>query len=118
MVFNNKMEDVIEYYYVNGVPYNRPKQIESTCSVLSHYFMVYGQASNWFFVPCTLQIMQFFENLNFIETRFIECAGSSIYGVHTVEYFRRIYDKKEDPMYYKKLNTRTHYTYYQILRTS
>lgn len=94
MVFNNKIEDVIEYYYVNGVPYNRPKQIESTCSVLSHYFMVYGQASNWFFVPCTSQIMQFFENLNFIETRFTECAGSSIYGVHTVEYFRRIYNKK------------------------
>lgn len=31
---------------------------------------------------------------NSLETRFTECAGSRVFGIHTVVYVRRIYDKK------------------------
>lgn len=102
MVFNNEIEDVIEYYYVNGVSYNRPKLI-GFCSVFSHFYLAFGQASNWFFVPCTSQTMQLYESLNYLETRFTECTRSSVFGVHTVEYFRRVYDKRSKSFVFQKV---------------
>lgn len=95
MVFNNDLEDVIEFYYVNGVQYNRPNQIGLSCSALSFLFTLCGQASNWFVVPCTSNFFQFFENLNLFETRFTACAVPNVFGVHTVKYFRRVYNEKQ-----------------------
>lgn len=103
MVFNNDMEDVIEYYYVNGIPYNRPNEIGLSCTVLSYYFAFYAQASNWLSFSCASKFMQSFNNLNLFEPRLTACAESDVFGVHTVEYFRRIYDKQKKSFVYKEV---------------
>lgn len=91
MAFNNKNKDVLEYYYVNGVPFNRPNEIDSSCSFFSGLYVFIGQKLNWF---CTFRIMQTIDKLNLFETRFIGCVEPSVFGVHTVEYSRRVYDKR------------------------
>lgn len=95
MSFNNEVEDIIQYYYVNGVPINRPKSSILFCSSFSYLYILYGHAMNWFFVPYLLVSSQYLINYSSIfETHFIDCAGSHVFGIHTVEYFRRVYDKK------------------------
>lgn len=50
---------------------------------------------NWFSVPFDSVSAHFLVNYRtYFETRFADCAGSSVFGIHTVEYFRRVYDKK------------------------
>lgn len=94
MSFNNDAEDVIQYYYVNGVQINRPKSAFFFCSSFSYLYIVYGHAMNWFVVPYFSVSSHFlFNYLSTFETRFIDCAGSHVYGIHTVEYFRQVYDK-------------------------
>lgn len=95
MSFNNDLEDLIQYYYVNGVLFNRPKNAKLYCSSFSSLYILYGQAMNWFHVPYALESSHFLlKQLSLFETHFTECAGSSVFGIHTVEYFRPVYDKK------------------------
>lgn len=102
MVFNNEIEDVIEYYYINGVPYHRSKEI-GFCSLFSINYVFFGQTLNWFSVPRAKQLKQLYENRLFLETRFTECAGSSVFGVHTVEYFRRVNDRKSKSFVFQEV---------------
>lgn len=95
MSFNNDLEDLIQYYYVNGVLFNRPKNAKLYCSSFSSLYILYGQAMNWFHVPYASESSHFLlKQLSLFETHFTECAGSSVFGIHTVEYFRPVYDKK------------------------
>lgn len=95
MSFNNDLEDLIQYYYVNGVLFNRPKNAKLYCSSFSYLYILYGQAMKWFHVPYALESSHFLlKHLSLFETHFTECAGSSVFGIHTVEYFRPVYDKK------------------------
>lgn len=95
MSFNNEVEDIIQYYYINGVPINRPKSSILYCSSFSFLYIFYGHAMNWFFVPrFSGSSHHLSSHLGIFETRFIDCAGSHVFGIHTVEYFRQVYDKK------------------------
>lgn len=95
MSFNNEEEDVIQYYYVNGVQINRPMSSILFCSSFSYVYILYGHAMNWFVVPYLSVSSHFlFNYLSIFQTRFIDCAGSHVFGIHTVEYFRRVFDKK------------------------
>lgn len=95
MSFSNEVEDIIQYYYVNGIPFNRPNSSRMFCSSLSYLYILYGYAMNWFVVPCLSESSHFLLNhLSIFETRFIDCAGSHVFGIHTVVYNRRVYDKK------------------------
>lgn len=95
MSFNNEEDDLIQYYYVNGVLFNRPKNAKLYCSSFSYLYILYGQAMNWFHVPYASESSHFFfKHLSLFETHFTECAGSSVFGIHTVEYFRSVYDEK------------------------
>lgn len=94
MSFDYDNEDLIQYYYVNGVPFDRLSTSWSSCTAFSYIYMLYGEAMKWFSVWNNLRCTHSFKQIkNFVETRFTECAGSNAYGVHTVEYFRRVYDK-------------------------
>lgn len=94
MSFNNEVEDIIQYYYINGVPINRPKSSSLFCSSFSYLYILYGQAMKWFFVPYLLESPHFLLNrLSVFETHYTDCAGSHVFGIHTVEYFRQVYDK-------------------------
>lgn len=46
MIFHSEIEDIIQYYYVNGVPYNRPKTSRLSCSIFSYLYLIYGEAVN------------------------------------------------------------------------
>lgn len=95
MIFHSEIEDIIQYYYVNGVPYNRPKTSRLSCSIFSYLYLIYGEAVNWFSVPLDSVSAHLLVNYRtYFETRFVDCAGSSVFGIHTVEYFRRVYDKR------------------------
>lgn len=94
MSFNNEIEDIIQYYYINGVPINRPKSSSLFCSSFSYLYILYGHAMNWFKVPYLSESPHFLLNhLSVFENHFTDCAGSHVFGIHTVEYFRRVYDK-------------------------
>lgn len=94
MSFDYDNEDLIQYYYVNGVPFDRLNTSLSSCTAFSYIYMFYGEVMKWFSVVNNLGCTHSFKKIkNFVETRFTECAGSNVYGVHTVEYFRRVYDK-------------------------
>lgn len=94
MSFNNEVEDIIQYYYVNGVPFHRPESSKLFCSSLSYLYILYGRAMNWFFVPYLSESPHFLLNQSVFETHFTDCVGSHVFGIHTVEYFRRVFDKK------------------------
>ena len=99
MTFNNDNEDVFQYYYVNGNPLKR-QDINSlallTCLTLSYFLIALGNGMKWFTVPYPFSSSSDYlmKLNNFHMTRFVECAGPSVFGVHTVEYFRRVYDNK------------------------
>lgn len=94
MSFDYDNEDLIQYYYVNGVPFDRLNTSLSSCTAFSYIYMFYGEVMKWFSVVSNLGCTHSFKKIkNFVETRFTECAGSDVYGVHTVAYFRRVYDK-------------------------
>lgn len=94
MSFDYDNEDLIQYYYVNGVPFDRLNTSLSSCTAFPYIYMFYGEVMKWFSVVNNLGCTHSFKKIkNFVETRFTECAGSNVYGVHTVEYFRRVYDK-------------------------
>lgn len=94
MSFDYDNEDLIQYYYVNGVPFDRLNTSSFSCTTFSYIYMFYRDAMKWFSVLNNLGCTHSFKQIkNFVETRFTECAGSNVYGVHTVEYFRRVYDK-------------------------
>ena len=97
MNFDNDNEDIIQYYYVNGKPFEKQKSgnVTNFCSSFSYLYIFYAAAMNWFILPYSpISSDSIRKNLNSYETRFTECAGSSVYGVHSVEYFRRIYDER------------------------
>lgn len=54
---------------------------------------------------------------NSLETRFTECAGSRVFGIHTVVYVRRIYDEKRKSFVTQEVKHHTQYTYYLICLT-
>lgn len=94
MSFNNEVEDIIQYYYVNGVPINRPMSSILYCSSFSYLYILYGLARNWFVVPYISEWPHFLVNhLSVFETHFTDCAGSHVFGIHKVEYFRQVYDR-------------------------
>lgn len=102
MFFNSENEDLIQYYYVNGAHYNRKPGLTTMCSSLSYLYVIYGTAMNWFFVPNMYESSHILTNyLKLYETRFTACAGSSVFGIHTVEYFRRVYDKKSNSFIFR-----------------
>ncbi|XP_052689114.1 uncharacterized protein LOC128167432 [Crassostrea angulata] len=95
MSFNNDLEDLIQYYYVNGVLFNRPKNAKLYCSSFSYLYILYGLAMNWFDVNYAWESSHFLKkHSSLFETHFTECAGPSVFGIHTVEYLRPVYDKK------------------------
>lgn len=95
MSFDYDNEDIIQNYNVNGVSFNRPNTSLFSCTPFSYIYMLYGEAMKWFSVLRNLECSNSFKKIkNFVETRFTECVGSHVYGVHTIEYFRRVYDKK------------------------
>lgn len=104
MYFNSENEDVIQYYNINGAPYNKKSGLTTKCSSLSYLYALYGKAMNWFIIPqmdgSPDILINFF---NTYETRFTTCAGSSVFGIHTVEYFRRIYDKKSNSFIFREV---------------
>lgn len=94
MSFNNEVEDIIQYYYVNGVPFHRPKSSTLFCSSFSYLYIFYGHETNRFFVPYPSEWPHFLVNhLSVFETHFTDCAGSHVFGIHKVEYFRQVYDR-------------------------
>ena len=97
MHFDNDNEDIIQYYYVNGKQFQRKQTGNGTtlsCSSFSYLYIFYAQAMNWFILPYSSVSSDYLQNnFNAFETHFVECAGSSVFGVHTVEYFRRVYDE-------------------------
>lgn len=96
MNFNNENEDLIQYYYVNKVVFNRPQNSELLCSIFSSLYVFYGQALDLFLVLYDSTSSRFWmkNQKNSFETRFTECAGTKVFGIHTVVYFRRFHDKK------------------------
>lgn len=96
MNFNNENEDLIQYYYVNKVAFNRPQNSGWLCSTFSSLYVSYGQALNMFLVLYDSTFSHFWtKNYKYsFETRFTECVGTEVFGIHTVVYFRRIYDEK------------------------
>lgn len=95
MSFNSDIEDITQYYYVNGVQFNRPKDSPLFCSSLSHLYIIFGQAMDWFDVPYLSESSHIlYKYFKVFETRFTECAGYNVFGIHTVVYLRRVYDSK------------------------
>lgn len=97
MIFHTEVVDIIQYYYVNGVPYNRPKTSRLSCSIFSYLYLIHciwssNELVQYSFRFCVRALI--FKNANNFETRSVDCAGSSVFGIYTVEYFRRVYDKK------------------------
>lgn len=104
MSFNSENEDVIQYYYINGAPYNKKSGLTTKCSSLSYLYVLYGKAMNWFFVPPMDGSPDILINfLNSYETLFTACAGSGVFGIHSVEYFRRTYDKKSNSFEFREV---------------
>lgn len=58
--------------------------------------MLYGQTLNMFLVLYDSTFSQFWtKNHKYsFETRFTECVGTEVFGIHTVVNFRQIYDEK------------------------
>lgn len=50
MNFSNENEDLVQYYYVNKVAFNRPQNSGWLCSTFSSQYVFYGQALNMFLV--------------------------------------------------------------------
>lgn len=93
MIFHTEVEDITQYYYINGVPYNRPKTSTPHALFFSYLYLLYGKAIYWFIVPFdSVSVHYLLNNANNFETRFVDCAESSVFGIHAVEYFRRVYD--------------------------
>lgn len=95
MNFNSESGELLQYYYINGLHYSQ--QYKRNCSALSYLYVVYGQTMEWFVFPSFRSRMPsaFFVNyLDLYRTHFVECAGPSVFGIHSVEYFRQIYDEK------------------------
>ncbi|XP_056019408.1 uncharacterized protein LOC130054258 [Ostrea edulis] len=97
MLFYSESSDLVQYYYINDGLYS--KQDNGTkwrCSALSYLYILYGIAMEWFFLPeLTPSSSDFFVNtFGSYQSFFIECAGPSVFGVHSIEYFRRMYDEK------------------------
>ena len=97
MNFDNNNEDIIQYYYVNGKHFERKHTCYGTkliCSSFSSLYIAYARAMNLFILPYFSILSDYLQNnLNAFETHFTECAGPSVFGVHTVEYVRRVYDE-------------------------
>ena len=94
MHFDNENEDVIQYYLINGKHFEK-QRISTSCSSISYLYIVYGKAMKWFSLPFFRSSSDNLINFgNLYKTHFTECAGRNVFGVHTVEYFRRVYDKK------------------------
>lgn len=91
-----KTEDLIQYYYVNKVAFNRPQNSGWLCSTCSSLYVLYGQALNMFLVLYDSTFSHFWtKNHKYsFETRFTECVGTEVFGIHTVVNFRQIYDEK------------------------
>lgn len=94
MNFDNEKEDVIQYYLINGKHFEK-QRISTSCSSISYLYIVYGRAMKWFSLPFFRSSSDNLINFgNLYKTHFTKCAGRNVFGVHTVEYFRRVYDKK------------------------
>lgn len=83
MNFNYENEDLIQYYYVNKVAFNRPQNSEWLCSTCSSLYVLYGQALNMFLVLYTVRRFLIFGRkiinirlkpvlLNVLELRYLE----------------------------------------------
>lgn len=96
MIFNNANEDLIEYYFLNREPFTLPKNSGFSCSSFSYLYILYGRALNWFMVSYSSGSSHFLKNNIFFESRFSERAGSSIFGIHNIEYLRRVYNKRSN----------------------
>lgn len=57
--FNNENEDLIQYYYVNKVAFNRPQNSGLLGSSFSYLYVFYGQALDLFLVPYDLTSSHF-----------------------------------------------------------
>ncbi|XP_062586898.1 uncharacterized protein LOC134248519 [Saccostrea cucullata] len=102
MSFNTESNDLAQYYYINGVPHSGEN---STCSPFSYLYFLYGKAMNWFFIPDFPSPSHYFlYGHGSYETKFIQCAGPWFFGVHRVEYIRRIYDEKSRSYIFMKVN--------------
>lgn len=88
--------DLIQNYYMNKVAFNRPQNSGLVCS--SFFFVsvrvLWTSAGFVLGFDSTSSHFWMKNHKNSLETRFTECAGSRVFGIHTVVYVRRIYDKK------------------------
>lgn len=99
MNFNNEKEDVIQYYYVNGNHLQEQDTNSLTSlvySTLSYLYIAVGNVMEWFAIPysSTSSSGYLIKYDNFYMTRLVKYSGPSVFGVHTVEYFRRVYDNR------------------------
>ncbi|XP_061182421.1 uncharacterized protein LOC133190749 [Saccostrea echinata] len=96
MSFKSERSDITQYYYVNGVPYSKEEKRENgRCSAFSYLYFLYGKAMKWFTVPEFSSSSDILLNrLDTYETHFLGCADERFFGVHRVDYLRRIYDEK------------------------
>lgn len=95
MSFNSENEDVIQYYNINGAHYDKKSGLTTKCSSLSYLYVLYGQAMNWFTVPQMDGSPDISINFsNSYKTRFTACAGSSVFGIHSVQFFDEFMTKR------------------------
>lgn len=101
MLFNDVNEDLIQFYYVNGAHYKETFGSATACSCFSYFYAV---AMNWFSLPIIHESKHLLFNYSgWYETRLITCAASGVFGIHTVEYFRQIYDKKSNSFIFRQV---------------
>lgn len=96
MNFNYENENLIQNYYVNKVAFNRPQNSGWLCSTFSSLYVFYGQALNLFLVLYDSTSSHFWTNNHkySFETRFTECVGTEVFGIHTVVYFGEFMTRK------------------------
>lgn len=99
MNFNYENENLIQNYYVNKVAFNRPQNSGWLCSTFSSQYVFYGQAlffflGSWFYMIRRSSHFWTKNHKYSFETRFTECVGTEVFGIHTVVYFGEFMTRK------------------------
>lgn len=85
MLFNDVNEDLIEFYYVNGVYYKEIFGLVIVCLCFLYFYVV---VMNWLFFLIIYELKDFlFNYLGWYEICLIICVVFGIFGIYIVEYF-------------------------------
>ncbi|XP_056019971.1 uncharacterized protein LOC125672017 [Ostrea edulis] len=97
--FGVDRENITETYFINGENTTILKKKRGEChgcSSLTSVFCICGYLRDWFVLYMGCSLWDIVVNgPGYTQSAFSMCADTSVYGIHTIEYRRLVYDKEK-----------------------